>query len=341
VPLQVELGSPEASALSFQAVDAGSGAALNDGEMTVRYLVRSPIMLDASAVETVSSREPYRVAHEIAEPNLVLEVRLEAASYHRLDTVLSVPRGGSGGPFTLRMARKLGGEAVAAPASNRPAAGGPRPATQPVQPAAQPAVAAAAIDRSALLAGNQAFGRGDWLAATQAYEQMPEPGDRASAYSDEYKQALVQRGIAHINRGEMGGALDALEAALGFDKPGYQAYLRAGQAQCAVGRTDEGRGTLAILSREVNQMPPAQRPMVNALRGYYDGLCSEGEFDRATAAMDRVRAGAAAIKAFEEFRTAGGAVSPATPELQGALDDAATRIAAIRGRIRRQESRTW
>jgi hypothetical protein len=50
--------------------------------------------------------------------------------------------------------------------------------------------------------------------------------------------------------------------------------------------------------------------------------------------MDRVRAGAAAIKAFEEFGIAGGAVSSATPELQSALDDAAARITAIRGRIR-------
>ena len=334
VPPQVLLATPESSELVFQAVDAGSGSALMDAQMTVRYLVRAPITLDASAVEQVSSREPYRIAHEVAEENLVLEVRLEAPSYHTLDTVLSVPRGQSEGPFTIRMSRKLGQTAQGGGAPSRPAGGGApagRPAaTQPTTP--QPS--SAPVDRSALDAGNRAFQAGDYLAATQAYEQMQPPDDESSAYADEYKQALVRRGIAHINRAELGGALDALDAAMEFDDPGYEAYLRQGQVQCAVGRSDEGRGTLAILSREVNRMPAADRPFVTAMIEYYKGLCSEGEFDRAVAVMDRVRTGAAAIREFQGFIEAAGAVSPVPAELQTAIDDAQGRVTSIQQRIR-------
>jgi tetratricopeptide (TPR) repeat protein len=331
--LQIALGAPESSALSFQAVDAGTGAALTDSRMTVRYLVRAPITLDASAVEVVSSGEPYRVSHDVAEENLVLEVRLESDSYHRLDTVLSVPRGGSGGPFTLRMSRKLGGQTAAA---TRPADATSRPTSQPAasQPTPPLASSAAAIDRSALVAGNQAYGRGDWAAATEAYERMQEPNDRSSAYAEEYTQALVQRGMAHLDRGEMGGALEALEEAMTYPEPGYKAYVHGAQAQCAVGRADEGRGTLAILSREVNRMPPGDRPMINALKLYYEGMCNEGDFDRTEAVTARVSAGASAIRAYDEFIEAAAGVSPVTPELRTALDDAEARKAGIRQRIR-------
>ena len=335
VAVQVALGAPESSALSFQAVDAGTGAALTDNRMTVRYLVRAPITLNVAAVETVLSGEPYELSHDIAEERLVVEVRLESDSYHRLDTVLAVTRGASEGPFTLRMSRKLGGQTASA--GNRPSAGASRPAaTQPLaaQPTTQPATTAPPIDRAALLAGNQAFERGDWAAAARAYEGMQAPNDRSSAYAGEYTQGLVQRGIAHLNRGEMGGALEALEEAMTFPEPGHHAYLRGAEAQCAVGRADEGRGTLAILSREVNRMPPGDRPMINALKFYYEGMCNEGDFDRTEAVAARVGAGAAAIRAYDEFIAAAVGVSPGTPALQSALDDAEARKTGIRQRIR-------
>ena len=333
-PPQVALGAPESSELVFQAVDAGTGSALRDAQMTVRYLVRAPITLDASVVERVSSTEPYRIAHAVAEPDLVVEVRLEAVSYHRIDTVLSVPRGQSAGPFTIRMARRLAQTAEAGGAPSRPAGGRAAPASQPVttQPAARPPTAT--IDRSALDAGNRAFAQSDWLAATTAYERMQAPADASSAYAREYARAMVQRGVAHINRGEYGSALEALEAAMGFDDPGFEAYLRLGQAQCAVGRGEEGRGNFAALGREVNRMPPAERPFVNTMIEYHKGLCSEGDFDRAEATMDRVRTGAAAIREYEGFLELAGDISPAPPELQAAIDDATQRIAAVRQRIR-------
>ena len=344
VPPRVALGAPESSELVFQAVDAGTGSALRDAQMTVRYLVRTPITLDASVVERVSSTEPYRIAHAVAEPDLVVEVRVDAISYHRIDTVLSVPRGQSVGPFTIRMARRLAQTAEAGGMPSRPADGLEAPASQPAtlqprppqpvttQPGALPPTAA--IDRSALDAGDRAFAQSDWLAATTAYERMQAPADESSAYAREYARAMVQRGVAHINRGEYGGALEALEAAVSFDDPGFEAYLRLGQAQCAVGRSEEGRGNFAALGREANRMPPAERPFVNSMIEYHKGLCSEGDFDRAEATMDRVRTGAAAIREYEGFLELAANVSPVSSELQAAIDDATRRIAAVRQRIR-------
>jgi len=327
------LGSPESSQLTFQAVDAGTGSALTDSEMTVRYLVRAPITLNASAVESVPAAEAYRIQHEVAEADLVVEVRLEADSYHRLDTVLSVPRGGSGGPFTIRMARRLDqvAQGAAAP-TTRPAVSTTPPASQPTtQPAAS---GPAPIDRAPLDAGNRAFASGDWNAAVNAYERMSPPNDPSSAYASEYAAALTQRGQAHLNRGEMGGALEAFEDAVEFEGVGYRASLGLGQTQCMVGRTEEGRGTLAILGREVNRMPPADRPTVAALIEYQRGRCSEGEFDRATETLDRVRTGAAAIRELEAFVEQAGGISSPEPELQAAIDDAGRRIDDIRQKIR-------
>ncbi|NJD18150.1 MAG: hypothetical protein FIA95_02550, partial [Gemmatimonadetes bacterium] len=127
LPTRAPLGPAEESRLTFQAVDAGTGGAITNDQMTVRYLVRAPITLDAAAVDRVSSVEPYAIAHPVAEDSLVVEVRLEAASYHRLDTVLAVARGGAAGPFTLRMARRLERAAAAGGGGGAPPAGGAQP----------------------------------------------------------------------------------------------------------------------------------------------------------------------------------------------------------------------
>ena len=116
-----------------------------------------------------------------------------------------------------------------------------------------------------------------------------------------------------------------------LDDPGFEAYL----PQCAIGRGEEGRGNFAVLEREVNRMPPAERPFVSSMIEYHKGRCSEGDFDRAEATTDRLRTGAAAILAYEGFLELAGNVSPASLELQAAIDDATQRIAAMRQRIRR------
>jgi tetratricopeptide (TPR) repeat protein len=339
-PPELALGPPQTSDLEFQAVDAGTGGALTDRQLTVRYLVRSPITLDASAVERVSSTEPYRIEQEIAEDEMVIEVRLEADSYHRLDTVLSAPRGGSAGPFTLRMSRRLeravSGRPARRPVSGSPtnaSAGGGTPAAS--RPAAPPPSAGdASVDRSAMLAGDRAFRAGKWLAATEAYQRMPAPNDETSDYAGQYQAALLRRGVAHINRAEYGGALEALEEATDLPNADFRIYLRLGQAQCAVGRTEEGRGTLATLGRRASRLRGGDKGLATSLVEYQRGICSQGEFDRAKSTMDRVRTGARAIRELQAFIGLAEALPSAPDELQNAVDDAKKRIADMQSRIR-------
>lgn len=330
LPPEDTLGDAEPAAVLVQAVDAGTGAALADPELTVRYLVRSPIALDESAVERVASREPYEIRHVIREDSLVLELRLEARSYHRLDTVLAVARGATAGPLTVRMSRRLDVLAsgpstpAAAPPARDPAAGGGPPALPTVD---------TGPDRSALLAGNRAFERGSWLEATEAYARMPLPEDANSEYGREYQEALLRRAVAHINRAEFGAALEVLESAVEYGTPGFQTYLRLGAVQCAVGRVEEGRGTLAQLERTLNRRTPNERLLVGGLIQYERGICSHGEFDRAETTRERVRTGSAAIQELQSFIEFGERIEPVPPLVRTAIEDARSRIEDIRRRM--------
>lgn len=311
----------ETSEIVFQAVDAGTGGALADEALTVRYLVRAPITFDATAVEQVPSIEPYRIAHEVADPSLVVEVRLEAASYHRLDTVLSVPRGRSAGPLTMRLSRRLDLVAQAPEPEPEPP---PRPAQPP------PNTARDGEDRGPLQAGDRAFQRGEWLAATEAYQRMPAPVDQTSEYGQAYQEAKTRQGIAHINRSEYARALEVLEEAADLDSPGPNTFLRLAEAQCAVGRTEEGRGTLAQLSRARSRMTPTMQNFVTAMIEYRRGVCTHGEFDRAETTRERVRAGAAAMQELQGFVAGAEQMAPAPLEIRNAIEDAQQRIEQIR-----------
>lgn len=322
---------PEPATLLVQAVDAGTGAALSDPEVTVRYLVRAPIVLDTTAVEHVPSVEPYEIRQVIEEEALVVELRLEAASYHRLDTVVSVPRGSTAGPLTMRMSRRLG--LVAAQPE-------PTPTPPPVEPAIPPGggrgtlpAGAGAPDRTALLAGNRAFDRGSWLEATEAYARMPLPADPNSPYGQEYQQALLRRGVAHMNRAEFGAALEVLESAAAYGTPGFQTFLRLAAAQCAVGRTEEGRGTLAQLERTLSRRTQNEQLLVGALLSYERGICAQGEFDRSQTTRERVRTGSAAITELQSFIDFGERIEPVPPAVRTAIDDARTRIEDVRRRM--------
>ena len=326
---------PQPSEVVLQAVDAGTGAALTDDQLTVRYLVRTPITLDASAVDQVSASEPYRIAHAVAEDSLVVELRLEARSYHRLDTVLTVARGASAGPFTVRMTRRL--DRVAGTGGARPAAGGVRADTPPpadAQPS-QPTDPDVGIDRTALRAGNEAFQAGDWVAATRGYLNMVEPPRRTGTYARAYQQALVRLGVSHINLGEWAGALNALEEAVSFDSPGFNAYLTLGQAQCAVGRTEDGRRSLDQIDGMASTLPAGERPVVLAFVAYQRAVCSQRDFERAEGALQRVQSGAATIRAYEAFIEQGEALNPQPAQLQQALRNARRRIGEVRDRMRR------
>ena len=332
MPLAEPLGHPEAAAVLVQAVDAGTGAALSDPEMTVRYLVRSPITLDATSVERVTSLEPYEIRHLIQEDALVLEMRIEAPSYHRLDTVLAVPKGVTAGPLTMRLSRRLDlvarGPAEREPEPAREAAPPPPGGGRGTLPNATPSP-----DRAALLAGNRAFERGSWLEATEAYARMQLPEDADSEYGREYQQALLRRGVAHMNRAEYGAALEVLEGASSYGTPGFQTFLRLAAAQCAVGRTEEGRGTLAQLERSLNRRSQSEQLLVGALIDYERGLCSHGEFDRAETTRERVRTGAAAIQELQSFIDFGERIEPVPPVVRTAIEDARSRIDVIRRRM--------
>jgi len=325
-PTRPPLLDPLPSGLVLQAVDAGTGSTLTDREMTVRYLVRAPITLDAFALDRTDSAEPYRIEHPIGEDSLVVEVRLEAESYHPLDTVLAVARGGSAGPYTLRMARRL---------ERRPTRPANRPANTPA--AAQPTEADpdARTNRNALRAGNRAFQNGDWASATLSYLQMPAPISRTGNYAEEYREARVRQGISHINLGEWAGALDALEEAVTFDDPGYLAYLRLGQAQCAVGRVATGRATLDQVEPLIADRPRRESVVVQGLTEYFRGLCTYGEFGNAERPGDLVRLGGQAIREFESTIQRAESLSPRPANLEAARVDSQAKIQEIRGRIRR------
>lgn len=321
---------PQASEIVLQAVDAGTGDILADEELAVRHLVRFPITLDESGVERVPSVEPYHIQHEISWDSLVVEVRLEAPSYHSLDTVLMVARGTTAGPITLRMTRRLGGGARPAPTPPRPAAGTQRPA--PSDPA--PADPDANIDRTQLRAGNRAYENGQWATATAAYLSMPTPPRRRGTYAREYAEAMMRLGASHINLGEFAGALDALETSIGFPDAPYRSHLFLGHAQCAVGRFEEGRASVARIEELAPSIPADEWGMARALATYQRANCTYQEFQRVEEALDILRVGGAAIREFEDFIGQGESLNPVPQEVTAAVEEATTRIEAIRERMR-------
>jgi hypothetical protein len=118
-----------------------------------------------------------------------------------------------------------------------------------------------------------------------------------------------------------------------MEQPGVQAYLRLAEAQCAVGRTEEGRGTLAQIERTRNRMSVPQQNLVNAMIAYRRGVCSHGEFDRAQTTRDRVRTGAQATGEFNAFIAGARQMSPVPPEVYNAVQDAERRIEQIRRQV--------
>lgn len=323
-------GPPQASEITLQAVDAGTGGVLADDQVTVRHLVRFPVTTDESAVEEVPAGEPYHIEHSVAWDSLVVEVRLEAPSYHRLDTVLSVARGASVGPTTLRMTRQLSGASRSAPAAGQPTPGATRPST-PVSAAPDPD---ADIDRSSLRAGDRAYENGQWAAATTAYLGMPEPPRPTGTYAREYAEALTRLGESHINLGEFAGAMDALEIGVGYEDAPYRAHLLLGHAQCAVGRFDEGRASVAQIDRLAPSIPAGEWGMARALAGFQRANCTYQQAQRVEEALDLLRVGGAAIREYDDFIEQAEALDPIPPEVSSALETARARREEIRERMR-------
>ncbi|MGD8321641.1 MAG: hypothetical protein PVJ02_14350 [Gemmatimonadota bacterium] len=339
-PARAASGPPQASEIVFQAVDAGTGAALTDDDLTVRYLVRAPITLDTFVARAVPAAEAYHIEHEISEDSLVVELRLEAPSYHRLDTVLSVPKGASAGPVTLRMARRL---ERAASAEDEGRAGARRPdlpgstgTPSPPAPAGHaPESASTPSSRlTAMEAGDRAFQAGRWRTAVAAYGRMSTPTGRDSVYAADYEAALVRQGIANIRLGAYDAAIQALRKAVATGLPDARAHLRLAQAQCAAGRPVLGRITLEGIRDMGGSIPDADKPVIRALVEYQTALCSQQEIDGARTSIERVRSGNRALREFQAFFQAAADVSPSPPELEAAVADGRSRVEDIRRQMR-------
>ena len=110
----------------------------------------------------------------------------------------------------------------------------------------------------------------------------------------------------------------------------YRAADNMAEAQCAVGRTVEGRGTLAQVGRMRSRLQPVEQSRVSAMMAYQNGLCSFGEFSRAETTRDRVRSGAQATQELNAFVEGARAMSPVPPEVFNAVQDAETKVEEIR-----------
>ena len=128
---------------------------------------------------------------------------------------------------------------------------------------------------------------------------------------------------------------------MSFDSPGFNAYLTLSQAQCAVGRTDDGRRSLEQIDGMASTLPARQRPVVLALVGYQRAVCSQGDFERAESALARVQTGTTTIRAFEAFIEQGEALNPVPAPVQAALGNARRRITEVRDRMRRGGDETY
>ncbi len=324
------MGEPASSEIMVRAVDATTGADLTDAALTIRYLARAPITLDATGVEEVPSNEPYHIVHAVAEDSMILELRLEAPSYYKLDTVVSVARGATAGPYRLAMAprsgRAAGGRPAASPSGGQPSGGG---GARPAAPAAE--------DRSTMMAGDRAFQNGDWRGAAREYLRMPEPRDRGGDYAREYQMALVRLGITFINLGDWQGAHDALQEAVAFDFREYTAFFYLGQVQCVLGQYPAGRQSLNHIREWLSMyISEGQQPIVLALLDFQLGMCSYGEYSQARLQGDMERARQQAVQEFQSFLDQANAFPTMPPEIQAAAGEARR----IMGEIRRQEPET-
>ena len=323
-PARGPLHEPAASEISVEAVDGATDSALVDDTFTIRYLARAPITLDATAVEEVPSSESYRIVHSIREDSLVVELRVEAPSYERLDTVLAVAWGSSLEtvriPLTPR-ADRLAGRTAPSGEETTPSTPDDRP--RPGSPAE--------LDRGPLEAGDAAFANADWAGAARAYDRMPRPTDREGDYAFDYELALVRKGISHINLGQWAEAHDVLQEAVALDFREYTAFFYLGQVQCVLGQYEAGRQSLNHISDWLTlSISEAQRPIVLTLIDYQLAMCTYGESQQARTQSDLRRLRDLALQEFQRFMDGAGAFSPIPPELQAAMADARQRMAEIR-----------
>ncbi len=323
------LHDPATSEVTVEAVDASTGSVLLDESFTLRYLARAPITLDATAVEVVPSSQAYRIGHDITEDSLVLELRLEAPSYERLDTVLAVAWGASAGTILLPLTPRPERVASGGGGENTPSTPSNRPPTDP--PPGESGTPSGPIDRTPLEAGDAAFASADWAGAARAYSRMSTPTDRGDDYALDYELALVRQGISYINLGQWQQAAVVLEEAVDFDFREYTAYFYLGQVQCVLGRYDAGRQSLNYIPDWLTlSISEAQRPIVLTLVDYQLAMCTYNQAQQARTQSDLRSLRDRALVEFQTFVNGAEALVPIPPEVQRALADARQRMAEIR-----------
>ena len=329
------LPEPAASELFLAAVDAGNGAPLSDGELTVRYLVRAPITLDATAVERVPFAEPYRIVHAVAADSLVVEVRLEAPSYARIDTVLSVPRGGSAGPFRIAMA----------PRTERPAGIGrqerPRPDPGPDRPRRARSADRPPQPRTSSRT-RTSTGPAYATGTSRSIEETggpPWPDTGAwppHAVAGPMRASISSRWCAWGSARST--SVSGPEPTRRSPKPSpwttasTTGYFYLGQVECALGRFEAGRRTLGQVDNLASTISEAQRPIVLAVADYQRAVCSHDEFQQARTAAEAQQTAARALAELETFIARGEAMTPVPAPVQQAVTDARRRMREITGR---------
>jgi hypothetical protein len=145
---------------------------------------------------------------------------------------------------------------------------------------------------------------------------------------------MTRLGESHIKLGEFAGALDALERGLAYQGVPYTAHLLLGQAQCAVGRFDEGRASAARIEQMAPSIPPSEWGTARALAAFHRADCTYREFQGVEAALDLLTVGGAAVRQYEAFLEIGEGLSPVPERVSSAMGEARTRIEEIRERMR-------
>jgi tetratricopeptide (TPR) repeat protein len=322
---QPPLHDPAMTELTVEAVDGSTGSSLVDDSFTLRYLAREPTTLDATAVEEVPSSGSYHIGHSIGVDSLVLELRLEAPSYERLDTVLAVAWGSSLGTVRVPLTPRADRVATEGRAGGRPST------PTPSGPPPSGATPASGVDRRPLEAGDRAFENGDWAGAVRAYDRMPAPSDREADYAFDYELALVRKGISQINLGQWQAAHDVLQEAVSFDFREYTAFFYLGQVQCVLGQYEAGRQSLNHIPDWLTlSISEAQRPIVLTLIEYQLAMCTYGEARQARTQADLQRLRGQALEEFQRFVDRAESLAPMPPEVQAAVSDARQRMAEMR-----------
>ena len=150
--------------------------------------------------------------------------------------------------------------------------------------------------------GHEAFEAGNWSAAVQAYEQVPEPADIQTSAGRDYIFLRNRLGLSLLELQEPARAIEVFQGITQSDSRQWAAFLNLGRAQVLVGQCQEARRNLTRVNGTlINSVPTDERPQVIGLVLYFTARCAVDEFDRARDETIRLRWGALALGELTEF----------------------------------------